>query len=205
MSEGWDKIWQRHSKLNLFGRRLKSSQKKNLQKILSKIKLAKNSKILDVGCGTGSTLNFFREFGYKNAIGADASPESLIVCNKLFGYKKNRDVFLMDAKKIKFKSNSFDMVFSDGMLEHLPSLNDTVSEFSRVSKKYILLFQPNQSSIFGMIKEFASKHHEVSWEKEYRYSKKDYIKILEKNSFRLIGSGSINLNEMMWMLFEKSN
>lgn len=205
MEKGWDDIWHHHTKLNWFGRRLKSSQRKILLKVLNKIKLEKNSKIIDIGCGTGSMINFFREFGYKNSVGIDASEESLKVCSKLFGYKKNKDVFQMDARKIKFGAKSFNLVFSDGMLEHLPSLDKALSEFARISKKYILLFQPNQTSVFGRVKEFASKHHHVSWEKEYEYSKEDYVKPLEKKGFKLIGSGSINFNEMIWLLFEKSN
>lgn len=205
MQNEWDRIWKGHQKLNFFGRMLKSSQKKVLWKILDKIaSLPRNSKIIDVGCGTGSTLNLFRRFGYRNAIGADFSEESLKICNKLFGYQKNRDVFQMDARKLKLRTKSFDMVFSDGVLEHLPDMSKSLSEFARVSKRYVLLFQPNQKSVFGLVKDFVSKHHDVSWEREYEYSKNDYVAPLENNGFKLIASGSINFNEMMWLLFERS-
>ena len=71
MKSGWEEIWKEHKQLNWFGRRLKDSQENALKKILEKIKLPKDSRIIDVGCGTCWTLNFFRELEYDYSIGVD--------------------------------------------------------------------------------------------------------------------------------------
>lgn len=118
MRKSWDEIWKNFKGLSLLGRILKRKQKKTLNKILKKIKLPKNAKIIDIGCGSGFTLAFFRELGYKNSIGIDLSRNSLALCNKFFGFKNGKDVFLMDARNINFSDNSFDLVFFDGLLEN---------------------------------------------------------------------------------------
>jgi ubiquinone/menaquinone biosynthesis C-methylase UbiE len=203
MKSGWDSIWKNYGNLNWFGRRLKRAQTKVLVQIIGRIGLQKNSKVLDVGCGTGSTLHMLRSLGFRNSIGVDFSKYSVEVCSKMFGFRKGKDVFVMDVRKLKFRDRSFDMVFSDGMLEHLPSIEKAVAELCRVSKNYVLLFQPNQESLFAALKSMAPKIKKVSWEKEYPYRISDYESNFRKNGFKLLDSGSINLREMMWLLFVK--
>lgn len=201
--QNWDSIWSEHTELNWLGRRLKKSQRKAVVVALGKMKLDKDARIVDVGCGTGSMMKFFREIGYGNTIGIDFSKESLKVCERHFGFKRSKDVFYMDARKTKFANKSFDLVFSDGTIEHLPEIETVAREMCRISRKYIFLFQPNQKSLFGLVKELAFKMNKASWDKEYSYSKSDYMRAFGKNGFRLAGSGSVNMNEMMWLLFRR--
>jgi SAM-dependent methyltransferase len=202
MEKSWNEIWRDFKGLNWFGRRLKKEQRKVLKKILDEIKLPRNAKITDVGCGSGFTLALFREFGYKNCIGIDYSKNSLFLCKKLFDFKNGKDVFLMDARDIKFSNNSFDLVFSEGLLEHFEDFLPIAEEFCRISKSWILLFQPNPASLVGWGKRFVEKV-KASWAKEYFYRKEDYIKVFSKFGFDLISSGGINFNELMWLLFKR--
>jgi len=202
MERNWDEIWKDFKGLNWFGRRLKKEERKVLKKILEEIKLPKEAKVIDVGCGSGFTLSFFREFGYKNSIGIDNSKNSLKVCEKFFNFKKGKDIFFMNARNIKFPDNSFDLVFSDGLLEHFEDFTDIAKEFCRISKSWILLFQPNQTSFFGKIRRFEENFIRVSWEKEYLYKKENYVKVFYKFGFKLVNSGEINFNEVMWLLFK---
>ena len=202
--EAWDDIWGRFEGISLFGRRLKGEQAKALAKIVSELKLPKDSKIIDVGCGIGANLVIFRNLGYSNSIGIDTSQNALEISARLFALRKGKDTFLMDARNIKFLDNSFDLVFSDGLLEHFedPPL-DIVGELCRISKKWILLFQPNQTSLFGRVKWLYQKLGKASWAKEYPYSKRDYVTMFAKFRFSLAGFGSINLQEAMWLLLSK--
>ena len=199
----WDDIWVGYEP-NFLARRVKQAQVKTLTKIVNKVVLPKESEIIDIGCGSGSTLAMFRNLGYFKSIGIDISPHSLELCSHLFGFEKGKDIFLMNARNIEFPDNSFDIVFSDGMLEHFekPPL-DIVNEFCRLSRKWILLFQPNQTSLFGRVKWLWQKAGRASWEKEYHYSKSDYISMLGQFGVSLTDSGSFNLNEFMWLLFSK--
>jgi ubiquinone/menaquinone biosynthesis C-methylase UbiE len=204
MKKGWNEIWGEYSDLNWFGRQLKKSQTKVLERIMGSIGFPKSSKILDVGCGTGSTLKMIRSLGYGNSVGVDFSAGSIEFCGKKFGFRKGKDVVVMDARKLKFRKGSFDMVFSDGMLEHLPNIDKAIGEMARISRKYVLLFQPNQASVLALLKDIAPKLKKVSWEKEYPYSKSDYIASMKKHGFRLMDSGSVHFMEEVWLLFVKS-
>lgn len=183
---------------------MKRQQAKALGRILGKIELPRDSKIIDVGCGSGSILAIFRNLGYFNSIGIDVSSHGLKLCSQLFGFEEGKDIFSMDARNIEFPDNFFDLVFSDGLLEHFakPPL-EIVSELCRLSRKWILLFQPNQSSLFGRAKWLWQKIGRASWEKEHYYSRSDYVNMLAEFGFGLVASGSINLQEAIWLLFSK--
>jgi len=103
---------------------------------------------------------------------------------------------------MRFPDNSFDLVFSDGLLEHFKDFSTIAKEFCRISKKWILLFQPNQTSFFGILKRFGEKFIRVSWEKEYLYKKEDYVKTFSNLDFNLVKFGGINFNEEMWLLYK---
>jgi SAM-dependent methyltransferase len=199
----WDEIWGAYEP-DFLARRLKRGQAETLAKIVNEIKLPKDSKIIDVGCGSGSILAMFRNLGYSDSIGIDVSQNALELCHQLFGFEKGKDTFLMDARSVQFPDNSFDLLFSDGMLEHFERPpTDIVGEFCRLSREWILLFQPNQTSLFGRIKWLWQAAGRASWEKEYHYSKLDYINMLTKFGGRLTDSGGFNLSEFMYLLFSK--
>ena len=65
------------------------------------------------------------------------------------------------------------------------------------------MFQPNQTSLFGRMKWLWQELGRASWEKEYHYSKQDYITMLTKFGVSLADSGGFNLNEFMWLLYTK--
>jgi ubiquinone/menaquinone biosynthesis C-methylase UbiE len=204
MTKTWDEVWQKYKGPRLSFDRLKQNQIKTCQRIVNQIGLAKNSKIIDVACGSGSTVAMFRHLGYFNSIGIDNSQAGLEVCHRLFNLEPGKDVLLMDARNIEFPDNSFDLVFSDGLLEHFenPPL-DIVGEFCRISKKWVLLFQPNQTSLFGRVCWLWQKMGRATWEKEYPYSKSDYINMLAKFGFSLVDYDEFNLHGFMSLLFTK--
>ena len=204
MTKTWDEIWQGYRGPRLPFDRLKQNQTRTCQRLVNQIGLPPDSKVIDVACGSGSTVKMFRNLGYSNSIGIDTSPAALEVCQRLFSLEPGKDVLLMEAGNIKFPDNYFDLVFSDGLLEHFenPPL-DIVGEFCRVSKKWVLLFQPNQTSLFGRVCWLWQKMGRATWEKEYPYSKLDYINMLAKFGFSLADYSVFNLHGFMSLLFTK--
>lgn len=91
--------------------------------------------ILDVGCGNGVITNVLGE-NYE-VTGVDRSSAAL----KSVKTKKVQ----ASADSIPIEDNSFDMVFSSELLEHLDdkTLKKTVSELSRLSRKYLFITVPN--------------------------------------------------------------
>jgi ubiquinone/menaquinone biosynthesis C-methylase UbiE len=204
---GWNEIWDKYQAPNYLGRRLHQQRIKTLTKILKSIKLPLDAGIVDVGCGSGSTLSIFRGLGYGGAIGVDGAENSLIISRKLYGFVKDKDVFMADARQLPFKDNSHDLVFSQGLLEHYEQKSEAlqiVKELCRLSKKYVLLLQPDQSSLFGLAKRLYESAGRSSWEKEYNYSKKDYIELFDGSGFKFLRSGSSNLHEELWLLFSRN-
>ncbi len=183
----WEGVWKDGNKLNPFGKLLFSRMKASVKNLLpSDVKT-----VLDVGCGSGLTMSFFREFGC-DVTGIDVSDSAL----------KISDGIKMDARKMKFSDGSFDLVFSDGLLEHFKlstDFNSIVKEMCRVSKKYILICQPNPSFFRDLWRKNIRKDTML----EYEYSGDDYVNTFSKHGFSLQKSKDYNFKEGTAYLFKK--
>jgi ubiquinone/menaquinone biosynthesis C-methylase UbiE len=105
---------------------------------------------LDIGCGNGSDVDFLRAVG-KDAVGVDLSRTMWAFLKK----KDNRDHFLLgDASDLPYAKDSFDLVYSFEVLEHLPAKEGirAVDEIYRVTRKYFYGTISNR-------REFKNKFH----------------------------------------------
>src|SRR3989344_2450713 len=104
--------------------------------------LDKKYKILEIGCGAGSMTSYLTSLGY-NVIGIDMSNDLLDYAKK---NHKTCNFMKMSGDKLKFKDNSFDVVLSFDVLEHILNLEKHVKEVKRVLKEggYYLLQTPNK-------------------------------------------------------------
>ncbi len=73
---------------------------------------ASDYRILDVGCGTGSTLAHLADFG--QAVGIDTSPQAAAYCRR-----RQVPVALASALAMPFPDESFDSVFALDVVEHV--------------------------------------------------------------------------------------
>ena len=74
-----------------------------------------NATILDIPCGYGNILYFFREYGYKNAVGYDLDPEQVRLSQMLdlAALEGNAFTVLKDENKL------YDCIISVDFLEHM--------------------------------------------------------------------------------------
>jgi SAM-dependent methyltransferase len=92
-----------------------------------------SNSLLDVGCGRGETISEIIKHSGKNfnlVVGVDGQKESL-------EYAKNEKITPVQANfdyTLPFKDNSFDVVFSHQVIEHLNNLDIFVKELHRVTK-----------------------------------------------------------------------
>lgn len=92
-------------------------------------KLTKKSKTLDVGCGVGSLVWALRRLGIKSfGIEPSIAAKKFSKAPKFCMYKK--------YKKLPFKDNTFDLVYTRDVLEHVESsqVESFIKECLRVSK-----------------------------------------------------------------------
>ena len=122
--------------------------------------------ILDVGCGNGVITNYFNKY-YKKVVGVDVSEAAL---KQVEGESQQ-----CSSAELSFKDNSFDMIFSSEMLEHLPDdiLKKTIDHIKRISKKYILITIPYKEKLRSRFvkcpvcgKEFHAYHHLQSFDEK---------------------------------------
>lgn len=118
-------------------------EKKSLNFILKIIK--KESKILDAGCGNGKFLDLIKSnFSNANLYGVDFSESEVKEAKK-----KSFNVIQGDFEdKIKFSSNSFDIINASEVIEHLYNPDKLLEEINRVLKKggHLVLSTPNLCS-----------------------------------------------------------
>ena len=85
-------------------------------------------KILDIGCGTGLTMNFLAPYG--EVTGLDVSEDALEFCRQ----RGLNNVTLGSADELPFDDNTFDLVFALDVLEHVENDYKAVQEIERVCK-----------------------------------------------------------------------
>ncbi|MFQ6120518.1 MAG: class I SAM-dependent methyltransferase [Methanosarcinales archaeon] len=142
-------------------------------------------KSLDAGCGSGFFSKFFMDKNCR-VFALDYSKESLKLTGSL---DKKIKLIKGSVLKMPFDNETFDLVFSDGLLEHYKNPISIVSEFERVAKKngIVATFVPNKISYWILIKWFKLKDI-----KEYRFTLKKLIELHERVGFKIIKSGGLS-------------
>lgn len=148
------------------------------------IKLIKNKnkrlKILDVGCGTGVAIRYLSEKTNWDINGIDFSEETK-------KYWKELKCNIGDACNLKFKDNSFDVIFSSHTLAHFYSPNEFIKEASRVLKPggKLIIITPNKYYIWLMkpLNILRIIKYEPDPTVLHYFSLKSLKKLLYKNKF----------------------
>ena len=87
-----------------------------------------NSAILNVGCGTGGTIDMLEKFGKVDNV--DASDDAIAFVKEL-GYS---DITKVDGIDLPFKDKTYDVVGAFDVLEHIEDHKSALSEWKRVLK-----------------------------------------------------------------------
>ncbi|MFZ3060704.1 MAG: class I SAM-dependent methyltransferase [Candidatus Methanoperedens sp.] len=200
----WDKTWPSIEKYNILAEFCLGVIRRDMVKILDRIpnRVPNELKVLDIGCGFGKSLEWFKEYGFNDLIGIDSSETSVKICRD-----KGFNVIEMDAFHTKFRNKEFDLVYAGGVLEHFESedVQLMIKEMCRISDKYILLLQPNKKSLY---KKFADIYYFFIPERgppELDYSYDYFLDSLAMNGFVLMDSSKSFLGGFWILLFERSD
>jgi 2-polyprenyl-3-methyl-5-hydroxy-6-metoxy-1,4-benzoquinol methylase len=112
-------------------------------------------RILDVGCGTGYNLEYLIERGYHNVVGLDFSTSALEFCQS----RGLKEVVCADGTFPPFQSNSFDMITSLDMIEHVKDDAESLKALARMLKPNgtLIIFTPAFQFLWGWQDEIS--HH----------------------------------------------
>lgn len=108
--------------------------------------------MLDVGCGKGdASLRALKQGAIVTAI--DISPKSIELLQKRaeeIGAADRLTAKVMDAQNMEIADDSFDIVFGNGILHHLPHFEQSLKEIRRVMKKggYAVFAEPLGMNMF---------------------------------------------------------
>lgn len=148
-----------------------------------------NSKILDWGCGIGHFSDFLFEFGYEVVPYGFDVPELL---EHIGSPACMRYIRANDVTKLPFAPESFDFVFSIGVLEHVREFGgsevSSLREIHRVLKNKGIFYCYHFPNKFSWI-EFVAKCI-GSWHHDYRFAKGQIYEMAELAKFRVIKCSS---------------
>lgn len=94
----------------------------------------RGKRVLEIGFGAGFDALTFLQSGADYS-GVDITPENTVRAKKHLGlYGFTPDVKEGDAEALPFPDDTFDVVYSNGVLHHVPSMEKALAEACRVTK-----------------------------------------------------------------------
>jgi len=192
--DDWDEFWGKGEKepMTIAGRIMTPVRMKALRNTVKSLDI---KTAIDLGCGFGRTLQLFEEAGL-DYMGIDVSPNAVAVCKK-----KGLNAKL---EKLEEHLKQYDLVLSEGMLEHFLNFEPYAKHFMRMSRRYVLLMQPNHKSFMGRTLYYVALlvrgHVNVF---EYNYQPEDFIAVFRNNGFKVIKNDPVFFNTSRLLLFEK--
>jgi len=122
---------------------------------------ARDARIVDLACGYGRLLHFFRERGYRDVVGVDISPDQVQRARQVVSEVHEANVFdFLDAPP-----SNFDLITAFDLIEHLSkdeALHLLAACATALSPGGRLVLQtPNADSPFGMAIRYGDLTHEI--------------------------------------------
>lgn len=147
-------------------------------------------KILDVGCGAGAkTKALKRIFTNFEFSGCDISRNAIQIANK---NPKDIKFLVGDATELPVKSNQFDVVIMNSVLDHTLNPAKAVSEVYRVLKRggiYLVTgpLEAESLTIHGQLTRFRRfrSHRKERCGHNFAYSKKSFLELVRKPGFKI--------------------
>ena len=122
---------------------------------------------LDIGCGTGHNLAFFKELGLK-ATGIDVSEPMLDIAARKLG--TDVELHWGHAEELPFDDDSFDIVTLITVLEFVSEPTKALKEAARVARGRIYLGILNKTSLLGITRRVKGRFRDSIYNRARFYS-----------------------------------
>ena len=153
---------------------------KKITEFIVNSNFSKNTKIVDVGCGSGAILHFLKEeLGFKNLTGYDLNSRNIEFAKSFRKIEmKNVDIFKLE------RTEKYDLILTTENIEHVSNPGDYVKQLIKLAKNgtYLLLSTPhndrkavNLMGIFG--DHFCAPNH------QNYFNSKNLSKLLLESKF----------------------
>jgi SAM-dependent methyltransferase len=136
----------------------------------------KAQRTLELGCGTGIDINVIaNEKKGSQCFGSDISIESIKICEQITKiFSNDLTLFVADTQNLPLRSGTFDLVFSQGLVEHFNDHVAVMAEQARVlrSSGILIVNVPQKYTGYTWMKKHAMKNGkwDLGWETEFSYS-----------------------------------
>ena len=99
--------------------------------IIEMYKMDENAKVLDVGCGSGYSVNYLSEKGF-DVTGIDSSEEIINLGKERY---KDINIKVMDANNLDFPNNYFDLILFECSLSVMKNPEEILRNCRKLLKK----------------------------------------------------------------------
>lgn len=157
--------------------------------------MAKDIRILEVGCNVGNQLRLLQEMGFTNLFGLELQPYAVQRAKDL---TKGINIIQGVADDIPFKDQYFDLVFTSGVLIHIPpELHEKVmKEMVRCTKQYIWGFEYYSESLSEIN---YRGNANLLWKSNFSLDFQNYtsVKEVKRNLYKYQNNDNV---DMMYLL-----
>lgn len=183
-AQNWEDVYSdlaRYQDLYLYQQQL-------IELICEKLPRLHGASILEVGCGKGNEIVQLAKRGGA-CLGLDFS-ESAMAWMQTRLAKEGMRIPLVrgDARSLPFRTDCFDLVFSQGVLEHFANPGEMLQEQRRVMRTgaIIVVEVPNKWNLYTIYKKIlmAMKRWPPGWETQY--SPRELKALLRQNGFEVL-------------------
>jgi len=163
-------------------------------------------KVMEIGCGRGSLSCYFSDAGYDCTL-VDLSESILETAEKIFSNNHLDAEFVVgDANDLDIPDNSFDVIYSIGLLEHFDDIETPLKEqmrvladggiwFGYIVPKYSNNIQKDYAWINDVLKGYQENQvaTELNKEQIFRsdYGSERYIPILERLGLKNVQASGV--------------
>ena len=112
---------------------------RDLEQLKGHLDLPRNSKVLELGAGDGVQTTVLRKL-FDDVVPIDVDPSGVV-----------EGLIVADAADLPFEDNSFNVIFSSNVLEHVEDLDAAFAEMKRVLKPGGVMVHTMPTSIWKLI------------------------------------------------------